>query len=63
MKKQYIQPLTGLIPAFELPTLLAGSPKKPQSDHGDSKETEFGFDTEDSNPWNSGNNPDYDPWK
>ncbi|MFW5529155.1 MAG: hypothetical protein ACOCOQ_03980 [Prevotella sp.] len=60
MKKQYIQPLTGLIPAFELPTLLAVSP---QTDHADSKESEFGFDTEDSNPWNSGNHPDYDPWK
>lgn len=60
MKKQYIQPQTGLIPAFELPTLLAVSP---QPDHGDSKESEFGFDTEDSNPWNSGNHQDYDPWK
>ena len=60
MKKQYIQPHTGLIPAFELPTLLAGST---QTDHADSKESEFGFDTEDSNPWNSGNHPDYDPWK
>jgi len=60
MKKQYIQPQTGLIPAFELPTLLAGSQ---QPDHGDAKETEFGFDTEDSNPWNSGNHQDYDPWK
>ena len=59
MKKQYIQPLTGLIPAFELPTLLAGT----QSPYGDAKETEFGFDTEDSNPWNSGNHQDYDPSK
>ena len=60
MKKQYIQPQTGLIPAFELPTLLAGTEQSPD---GDAKESEFGFDTEDSNPWNSGNNPDYDPWK
>lgn len=60
MKKQYIQPLTGLIPAFELPTLLAGTE---QSADADAKEAEFGFDTEDSNPWNSGNNSDYDPWK
>ena len=62
MKKQYIQPHTGLIPAFELPTPLAGSPKE-QSADADAKEAEFGFGTEDSNPWNSGNNPDYDPWK
>ena len=60
MKKQYIQPHTGLIPAFELPTLLAGSD---QPDHAETKEAEFGFDTEDSNPWNSGNHQDYDPWK
>ena len=62
MKKQYIQPQTGLIPAFELPTLLAGSTKG-QTPYADSKESEFGFDTEDSNPWNSGNHQDYDPWK
>ena len=62
MKKQYIQPQTGLIPAFELPTPLAGSPTE-QSPDGDAKESEFGFDTEDSNPWNSGNHQDYDPWK
>ena len=62
MKKQYIQPLTGLIPAFELPTLLAGSTQE-QLPWAEAKESEFGFDTEDSNPWNSGNNQDYDPWK
>lgn len=60
MKKQYIKPQTGFIPAFELPTLLAGTEQSPWAD---SKESDFGFDTEDANPWNSEDNRNYDPWK
>lgn len=60
MKKLYISPVAVRIPACEIPTLMAGSP---QTDHGDSKEADFGFDTEDANPWNSEDNRNYDPWK
>jgi len=57
MKKKYISPMTVIIPEGEIPTLLAES----QSPFGDSKQSDFSFE-EDSNPWDSGKDSDFDPW-
>ena len=52
MKKLYISPGAVRIPAREIPTLMAGSPRE-QSPDCDAKENNFDFEDEvDANPWN-----------
>jgi len=60
MKKQYIIPVTDLIPGKEIPDLLAGSEQPPWAG---GKESEFNFDSDDSNPWKSEKDEDFTPWK
>jgi len=59
MKKKYIVPKTTLTAAYELPNLLAGTEQSP---YADGKQSDFSFDSEDSDPWASGKDKDFDPW-
>ena len=59
MKKHYIKPQTGFIPAFELPTLLAGS----QSPYPDAKEADFDMESRDGDAWDNTEDNHYNPWK
>ena len=60
MKKLYISPVAGRIPAREIPTLMAVSDQSPDFD---AKENNFAFEDEvDENPWNLEKENHYNPW-